>query len=60
MSFGCSKCDAIFGDWYVREAIIDSFYDNDIEHIKIDVDAADTMEEEFPHWCHPGDLDFCE
>lgn len=60
MSFGCSKCDAIFGDWHVREAIIDSFYDNDIEHIKIDVDAADTMEEEFPHWCHPGDLDFCE
>lgn len=24
MSFGCNKCDSIFGDWYIREAIIDS------------------------------------
>ena len=27
---------------------------------KIEVNASETMQEELPHWCHPGDLDFCE
>lgn len=62
MSFGCCKCDAIFGDFYVREAIIDSwYYEEDIvDHLEIEVNASETMQEELPHWCHPGDLDFCE
>ena len=62
MSFGCYKCDAIFGDFYVRKAIIDSwYYEEDIvDHLEIEVNASETMQEELPHWCHPGDLDFCE
>ena len=27
MSFGCPKCDAIFGDWYFKELLIDTMYE---------------------------------
>ena len=62
MSFGCCKCDAIFGDFYVREAILDSWYNEEdiVDHLEIEVNAAETIQEELPHWCHPGDLVFCE
>lgn len=62
MSFGCSKCDTLIGDNYIEDAILDIIYDEDnhVEHIEIEVTSADTMKEEFPHWCHPGELDFCE
>ena len=62
MSFGCHKCDAIFGDFYVKMATIESFgHEEDvIEHLEIDINAPETMQEMLPHWCHPGDLDFCE
>lgn len=40
MSFGCPKCDAICGDWYLDEAIIDTMYDDKgcIDDIKIEID----------------------
>jgi hypothetical protein len=62
ISFGCCKCDAIFGDLFVEEAILDSMcYKEDVvECLQIEVNSAETMAEYFPHWCHPGDLDFCE
>lgn len=62
MSFGCCKCDAIFGDYYVKEAILfSSTYSEDVvDRMEIEVNAEETMQEIFPHWCHPGDLDFCE
>jgi hypothetical protein len=60
LSFGCFKCDSIFGDWFVHEAIIDVCYDETFtvdkfmcginEHIRLDI----------PHWCHPGENQFCE
>lgn len=61
-SFGCSKCDSIFGDWFVHEAIIDSWYGDGVitklilpkKLIKFD------MKMDLPHWCHSGDKDFCE
>ncbi len=62
MSFGCSKCDSIFGDWFVHDAIIDSLYGDGvvdkqmipIHALKIDVRIN------IPHWCHPGDSEFCD
>lgn len=32
LSFGCPKCDAIFGDHYLNELKIDVLYDNDQSH----------------------------
>lgn len=61
-SFGCSKCDSIFGDWYVFEAMIDTWYgDGVIDKILISRDEINIdLDVEIPHWCHPGEDDFCE
>jgi len=36
-SFGCSKCDAIFGDWYVNEAYIDSLEDDNPNVVELTI-----------------------
>ena len=56
-SFGCSKCDSIFGDWFVRGAIIDSWYgDGVINKLIIPKKLINfDMKMELPHWCHPGE-----
>ena len=60
-SFGCPKCDAIFGDWYLHEAIIDTFYGNGIvDKVLIEGDFDKQLEQNIPHWCHPGEHKFCE
>lgn len=61
MSFGCNKCDSIFGDWYVHEAEIDSWYgDGVVDTYSFNVDFDLNMRQDIPHWCHPGEHDFCE
>ena len=61
MSFGCNKCDSIFGDWYVHEAEIDAWYgDGVVDTCSFGVDFDLDMRQDIPHWCHPGDHDFCE
>ena len=61
MSFGCSKCDSIFGDWFINEAIIDTWYgDGVVDTFSFKVDFDLNMKENIPHWCHPGTHDFCE
>ncbi len=61
MSFGCHKCDSIFGDFYVHEAIIDSWYgDGIIDKFKFKVDFDMKLRQEIPHWCHSGEHAFCE
>ena len=61
ISFGCSKCDSIFGDWYVQEAIFDTWYgDGVVDSYSFNVDFNLNMKQELPHWCHPGNHDFCE
>ena len=41
MSFGCPKCDAIYGDFYLLEAIIDTMYEKHfyIDDIKIKIEV---------------------
>ncbi len=61
MSFGCYKCDSIFGDWFVREAVIESWDGNGIvDKLKFKIDFDLNLRQEIPHWCHPGEYDFCE
>lgn len=61
MSFGCHKCDSIFGDWHVQDAITES-WDGDgiIDKFKFQVDFELNLRQDIPHWCHPGEHDFCE
>lgn len=62
LSFGCSKCDSIFGDWFVFEAIIDTWYgDGVVDKMMISKKVIPVdLKSETPHWCHPGENDFCE
>ena len=61
MSFGCSECDSIFGDIYVMEAFLFSNYgDGIVDQFSFEVDFDLNLKREFPHWCHPGENDFCE
>lgn len=60
-SFGCSKCDSIFGDWFVHEAMIDTWYGEGIaDTYSFPVDFDLNMRQNIPHWCHPGEHNFCE
>jgi len=61
MSFGCSECDSIFGDWFVHKAIIETWYgDGVVDKMIIPTkDTSHDLQVEIPHWCHPGDCDFC-
>jgi hypothetical protein len=61
MSFGCSKCDSIFGDWFVQEAIMETWYGQGIvDKFSFNVDFDLNLQMDIPHWCHPGEHDFCE
>lgn len=61
-SFGCSKCDSIFGDWYVNEAVIESIYgDGVIDKLIIHKSNLKLkINNDLPHWCHPGNGRFCD
>lgn len=60
MSFGCSDCDSIFGDFYVMEAILFSAYgDGVVDKFSFDIDFDADLRREFHHWCHPGNNNFC-
>jgi len=44
MSFGCCKCDSIFGDFFIQDAIMDYCYEIDsLQKIRIDVGAANLI-----------------
>ena len=61
MSFGCSCCDSIFGDFYIHDAIVDAWYgDGVVGKLSFDLDFDLGIHIELPHWCHPGDNPFCE
>ncbi len=60
MSFGCAKCDSIFGDWFVQEATMQEWYAGGTDRISFPVSFDLNLREDIPHWCHPGDHEFCE
>lgn len=61
ISFGCANCDAIFGDFYVQEAIWNSYYGDGVVakfNCEIGLDIPTVIN--IPHWCHPKDGIYCE
>jgi hypothetical protein len=61
LSFGCSGCDSIFGDYFIHEAIIDTCYDDVFaDKISFDVNYDLGLQLNVPHWCHSGENNFCE
>ena len=61
MSFGCSCCDSIFGDFYIHSAIADAWYgDGVVGKYSFDIDFDLDIRIDLPHWCHPGENSFCE
>lgn len=58
-SFGCHKCDSIFGDFYVMEAKIDIMH----EPRKLIYEGEFELKEDIilpiNHWCYPEEHKFC-
>lgn len=59
-SFGCYKCDSIFGDWYVMEAKIDIMYEPKELTYQGEIELKEGVELPIPHWCFPDDKTFCD
>lgn len=60
MSFGCYKCDSIFGDFYVMDAKMDAIYDTSLISHQGEIELKDKYELNIPHWCFPADKKFCD
>lgn len=62
VSFGCSVCDSIFGDWFVEQMVIERYNENApvVDTLKIKVDFPLHLRQSLPHWCHPGNHPFCD
>lgn len=60
MSFGCYKCDSIFGDFYLsKESFNARVYEEIDEELEIEYKAIN-IKEENPHWCFSKDKKHCE
>ncbi len=59
LSFGCHNCDSIFGDWFVMEAQIDVWYEQDNLTYNGEIELSDAIEMSISHWCYPEDQQFC-
>lgn len=60
MSFGCYKCDSIFGDFYVKDAALNAVYDPSTIRLEGEIELRKSIELPLPHWCYPGELPFCD
>jgi hypothetical protein len=47
-SFGCEMCDALFGEWFIRNDYLEFVYDPPIYAV---ADVAQTVSAKRPHWC---------
>lgn len=61
VSFGCYKCDSIFGDWFAMEAQMEAVYDyRQVATVEKEIKLGENIELPIPHWCYPGELPFCD
>jgi hypothetical protein len=60
MSFGCHKCDSIFGDWFVMEAKIDIMYGPKELMCQGEIELKESIELPMQHWCFPDNKQFCD
>jgi hypothetical protein len=47
-SFGCEECDALFGEWFIRNDYLECVYDPPIYAI---ADVGQSVSVNRPHWC---------
>jgi hypothetical protein len=59
MSFGCYKCDSIFGDWFVMEAKLESLYESLEIICEEEIELKEMIEMPIEHWCFPKNGQFC-
>lgn len=59
-SFGCYKCDSIFGDFYVMDAKMDVIYDEPEFSCHGEIELTKRHDLKIPHWCFPKNGEFCE
>lgn len=58
-SFGCYKCDSIFGDWFVMEAKHEIMYSPKELTYQGEIVLKENIELPIPHWCFPDNKQFC-
>lgn len=58
-SFGCLKCDSIFGDFYVMQAKIDEMYGPKDLMSGGTIELNKIISLPIPHWCFPDDENYC-
>ncbi|EDP96389.1 hypothetical protein U8527_09780 [Kordia algicida OT-1] len=58
MSFGCYKCDALFGDWYLQEDIREAKLYGSEEIIYVEIESIDLKDHSF-HWCYSETKNYC-
>jgi hypothetical protein len=58
-SFGCYKCDSIFGDWFVMEAKSDIIYEPKDLTYQGEIELRESIELPISHWCFPDNKQFC-
>jgi hypothetical protein len=60
-SFGCYKCDSIFGDWFVMEAKLDIMYEPKELTFQGEIELRESVElPNVPHWCFSNNGQFCD
>ena len=60
ISFGCHKCDSIFGDWFVMEANLDIMYEPKELMYQGEIELSESIELPISHWCFPDKKQFCD
>jgi len=57
-SFGCYRCDTIFGDWHLHSDILQAMHeDNPCIFVDIEMPVIKVKDS---HWCYSESRDFCE
>jgi len=57
-SFGCYKCDSIFGDSYLRTEIMEARMFNAYIELKAEIELPEIIEDR-DHWCYSEENNFC-
>ena len=62
MSFGCSWCDALFGDWFLIDecSCIGEDGEGAAAILDVEVHLSKPLVLPQPHWCFPPAGQFCD